>query len=192
MYKRQVGRDGCHWVWCQDCKADDNKSPIGIFDSVSSRIWTYVIMKENNSSPQHSLSLVLNVTAQFRKCFTIDLRCEACSRLHEIDEKHTLLVPGHSCHDFLVRLGLLEFFWCVNWNDATASLYSHVIIMESMILHGLLFQLSTNVRIHDNIEKNLSHSLWKRSKKAQSDVNLWFCEHLSMFLAPSCTQFTVA
>ena len=104
-----LGRDGSHWAWDQDYKANDQKSFIGIFEL----LW---LCRHALSwrRPQHSPSLVLNGTVQFIKCFTIDLRCDSCSSLHEIAQNHTLLVPEHSRHDFLWDWVFLNFF---SWGE---------------------------------------------------------------------------
>lgn len=105
-------------------------------------------------------------------CFTTVLQYDGCSRLHVIDQKNPF-GPRTQLPWLPSETGFPWIVW-FEWTRMTP-------------LHGLLFRLSIDVKIHGlstTWDENSSPCLCKWSKNACADFNLWCLWALSTFSAP--------
>ncbi|GFV08953.1 hypothetical protein TNCV_3821961 [Trichonephila clavipes] len=75
----------------------------------SSRMWTSIVMEEQNTCSKHSTPLVLNGTSQFSQCFTVTFSVYCFTKWKEVNEQNALLVPEHRAHHFQYQQRLYEF-----------------------------------------------------------------------------------
>lgn len=120
-------------------------------------------------TPEHSLLFVLNSMHSF----TIRFWCDWPSRLHEVKQNHTLLIPEHSCHVLLWNWLCLNFFGLGKQETPLHGCFISELLCRTYISSPETICKKNHLAFYENCSK----------KQVQKPFG-GLCEQLSTSLAP--------